>query len=429
MLAPAFQGSLTQTLMESACPHFATLPPYLPDEPVLWGVVEPDSTMTGGIFLIKDDGKLVEMNEQAYVSEDLLQELLAKYPNLLAGDQIETVAPRRWLLVKREMGIPSESNGAGRWSLDHLFLDQDAIPTLIEVKRSSDTRIRREVVGQMLDYAANAVVYWPVEEMRAQFERTCEDCGLDASGELLAFLREECTSEEFWQRAKTNLQAGKIRMIFVADEIPAELKRIVEFLNEQMDPGEVLAVEIRQFVGEGLKTLVPRVFGQTAEAEKRKSGGTADKRQWDEKSFFDEMVRRQGEAAANVARRLLQWCHENGVRVWWGQGNRSGSFIAIYDDEDGKHHLFGVWTYGRIEFQFQFLLWKPPFISDEQRLEVLRSFRAIPGITFSDDAMDQRPSFPLSVLDNPTALQQFGSAFDAVLAKLKARSAASNRCI
>jgi hypothetical protein len=59
-------------------------------------------------------------------------------------------------------------------------------------------------------------------------------------------------------------------MVFVADVIPAELRRIVEFLNEQMDPAEVLAVEIRQFVGEGMKTLVPRVMGQTAEAEKKK---------------------------------------------------------------------------------------------------------------------------------------------------------------
>jgi 5-methylthioribose kinase len=40
----------------------------------------------------------------------------------------------------------------------------------VEVKRSSDTRIRREVVGQMLDYAANAVVYWPLEMIRAKFE-------------------------------------------------------------------------------------------------------------------------------------------------------------------------------------------------------------------------------------------------------------------
>jgi hypothetical protein len=38
-------------------------------------------------------------------------------------------------------------------------LDQDAIPAIVEVKRSTDTRIRREVVGQMLDYAANSVVY------------------------------------------------------------------------------------------------------------------------------------------------------------------------------------------------------------------------------------------------------------------------------
>lgn len=62
-------------------------------------------------------------------------------------------APRRWLLVSREWGVPREEGGGGHWSLDHLFLDQEGVPTLVEVKRSSDTRLRREVVGQMLDYA------------------------------------------------------------------------------------------------------------------------------------------------------------------------------------------------------------------------------------------------------------------------------------
>lgn len=38
----------------------------------------------------------------------------------------------------------------------------------MEVKRSTDTRIRREVVGQMLDYAANGVRYWPAEELRVR---------------------------------------------------------------------------------------------------------------------------------------------------------------------------------------------------------------------------------------------------------------------
>src|SRR6476646_4298517 len=103
------------------------------------------------------------------------------------------------------------------WTKDHLFLDQDAIPTLIEVKRSSDTRIRREVVGQILDYAANAVMYWPVEHLRSQFEASCTARGTDADSELGSFLGETPDIEAFWVRAKTNLQAGRIRLVFVAD--------------------------------------------------------------------------------------------------------------------------------------------------------------------------------------------------------------------
>lgn len=222
--------------------------------------------MADNIFLLQGEDQLVEMNEQSYNSETLLQTLLAKFPDLLAGGQIDPASPRCWLLVKREMGIPAENGAGDRWSVDHLFLDQDAIPTLVEVKRSSDTRIRREVVGQMLDYAANAVVYWPVEQIRADFENNCDD----PESTLTKILGQEGDPEDFWQRVKTNLQAGKIRMLFVADVIPPELRRVVEFLNEQMDPAEVLAVEIKQYVGQGMKTLVPRVFGQTAEAETRK---------------------------------------------------------------------------------------------------------------------------------------------------------------
>jgi len=112
------------------------------------------------MFLLSGDD-LVPMHEQAYDSEDRLQGWLAKYPDLLAGGDQLAGSPRRWLLVKREAGVPDQEAGGSRWSLDHLFIDQEAVPILVEVKRSDDTRIRREVVGQMLDYAANGVVYWP----------------------------------------------------------------------------------------------------------------------------------------------------------------------------------------------------------------------------------------------------------------------------
>jgi len=72
-----------------------------------------DSLMPGGIYLIQGDDSLVEMEEKAYDSEDLLQGLLAEYPNLLAGDQVDDAEPRRWLLISREMPPTSEEDGSG----------------------------------------------------------------------------------------------------------------------------------------------------------------------------------------------------------------------------------------------------------------------------------------------------------------------------
>jgi hypothetical protein len=199
-----------------------------------------------GVFVLSDSQGLVALSPSEFVNEDDFQQLLEKYPALLSGNQTDDGTPLRWLLIKREKSIPAEDGGSGRWSVDHLFVDQDGIPTLVEVKRQSDTRLRREVVGQMLDYAANAVVYWPVEQLRAEFEQGCAAIGTNPDDEIRDRLSLDGDAEVLWQRVKTNLQAGRIRMLFVADRIPAELRRIVEFLNEQMDPAEVLALELRQ---------------------------------------------------------------------------------------------------------------------------------------------------------------------------------------
>jgi hypothetical protein len=94
--------------------------------------------MTGSIYLLDGDGRLEPMSEQSYDSESLLQELLAKYPDLLAGEQMNPDSPRRWLLIRREAGIPDADGAGNRWAVDHLFLDQDAVPTLVEVKRGGN---------------------------------------------------------------------------------------------------------------------------------------------------------------------------------------------------------------------------------------------------------------------------------------------------
>lgn len=354
-----------------------------------------------GMFLRHPDGTLVEMTEEPYDSEAMLQRFIADAPALIAGDQVDPEDPRRWLLIRQEAGIPGEEEGSDRWSLDHLLLDQDGVPTLVEVKRSSDTRIRREVVGQMLDYAANLTAFVPVERMQALLEARCADAGLDAGEEVLA-LSEFDDVDEYWSRVKSNLDAGRIRLLFVADKLPVELRRIIEFLNRHTDPVEVLGVEVRQYVGEDdLRTLVPRVFGQTVEATAKKTGRTRSRlpsRQWDEGSYFPEIEERVGAEAAGVARRIYEWAQERDLRVWWGKGAQTGSFIPILDYGDEWHSTMWVATDGRIELQFAQMAPRPPFAEAARREALLARLNSLPEVAIPPDGIDRMPSIRLADL-------------------------------
>ncbi len=225
------------------------------------------------IFLVgKDEEDLTPMEETSYKTEDALQKALERHSDLLAGDQIDPGSPRRWLLVAREMPVRGSENEPGRWSVDHLFLDQDGRPTFVECKRASDTRTRREVVAQMLDYAANGVSYWSMSDMRQAATETAQKAKRSLDDELSKLLGDGSAAvlEAYWQNVEANLETGKVRLVFVGDRLPRELCRLIEFLNEKMADVEVLGLEIKQFEGKGQRAMVPRIIGQTEHAIARK---------------------------------------------------------------------------------------------------------------------------------------------------------------
>jgi hypothetical protein len=330
----------------------------------------------------------------------------------LAGDQIDGTAPRRWLLISREVPLASDEGGAWRWSIDHVFLDQDAVPTLVEVKRSTDTRIRREVVGQMLDYAANAVVYWPVEAMQAQFDRRCQEeeadplqvfaDAFDVSDDIAA------RWEQFWQQAKTNLQAGKIRMVFVADKIPAELQRIVEFLNGQMDPAQVLALEVKQYVGHGQRAMVPRVIGQIAEPKQPTTSVRSPGRQWDEQSFFAALATDNPAEVVSVVREIMEWVQRNGWQPRYGQGSTRASSNPAFECNGRLYNpLYLSASSGRLQVNFGWLKSRPPFDRQELRRGLLARLNQIDDIDLPPDSIESWPAFELALLIPESSLRQF----------------------
>ena len=325
------------------------------------------------IFLIGDNDALCPMEARPYDAERVLQAHLASTPELLPGDQIDQENPRRWLLVRREAGVPCAKDGGDYWSLDHLFVDQDGIPTLVECKRSGDPRLRREVVAQMLDYAANGMEYWPEGKLRVLAEETAVAAGrslAEALGELLQL--DAAASEEeqdaFWAMADANLANGVLRLLFVADAIPRELRRIVEFLNAKTTDVEVLAVELKQFVNErsNLKAFVPRVIGQTEQNQSRKNLGkkkyeSIEKQlcAYPRKEIFERIVDTARQHNHTVAPGITNFslkCRLHEKMVTYAFGKPTGPSLQFYteyltpfpalkkDVEETLHHLGYVYN-------------------------------------------------------------------------------------
>lgn len=266
----------------------------------------------------RDEHKGLEpLEEEPFPSEDTLQALIANNPEVLDGGQVRPDDPRRWILITREKGIAERADAGGRWSLDHLLIDQDAVPTLVEVKRSSNPERRRTFVGQLLEYAAHAAVTWTANELRQTFENAGDGQAFDPNEKIKELLQTDVEPdvEAFWRAVATNLAARRLRLLFVADEIPDPLERVISFLNEQMPHIEVLGVEIKQFRGESFQTLVPRVIGRVAALEDASNGGAAPRRKLTRASFLEELP---NEEARGVARKLLDTAAATGATLWWG---------------------------------------------------------------------------------------------------------------
>jgi hypothetical protein len=353
-----------------------------------------------GVFLLQSEDSLVAMEPASFAREDDFQRLLSRFPELLVGDQVNPQSPRRWLLVRREVPISTGETGASQWSIDHVFLDQEGIPTLVEIKRQSDSRIRREVVGQMLDYAANCLSYWSVETLKSGLMRTCEENGQPLEAALSELTGTDTSVEEFWQLVKTNLQAKRVRLLFVADVIPLELRRIVEFLNEQMDPAEVLAIELKQFESKGLKVLVPTVYGQTQETATKRSGVG---RRWDEVSLFDKLKGRVGASELQVAREIYEWMRRDGKRdVIFGTGKENGSVYPAFKPNGVGINPLYLSTDGKLWLQFPALENKPVFGSIESRRELMQKFNTLDNVNFTEADLSKYRSIPLSTIARDT---------------------------
>jgi len=269
--------------------------------------------------------------------EDALQAIFEKHPQLIPGKQIEPGSedPPQFVLLRREMSV-------GSWSLDHLFVDQKGILTLVETKLIENPESRREVVGQIMEYAANAKKFWAEGRVRQKAAEYWSQKG--KNGDLDQILKNEFGEnldiENFWATVETNLEDGKIRLIIATDELRPEVRRIIEYLNKEMKNAEILGLEIR-FYGEESASLVvvPRIVGQTQDildAKKPKKSNVL----WTYDELKKAYLNMDDEELSQKFLRILEWAVDNqfflaaiAINPSFGlQGNSKSRIVSFFHD-------------------------------------------------------------------------------------------------
>ncbi|WP_051531086.1 hypothetical protein [Sphingomonas sp. URHD0057] len=348
-----------------------------------------------------------------------MQALVAAHPEVIADRD------GNLLLIKREQPIADQVEGSGRWSLDHLFVTRTGIPVLVELKRASDTRLRREVVGQMLDYAANGTAYWRAGRIAESFAESMTKLNKNADVVLAEFLGFDRSPDEFWQQVDANFAAGRVKLVFVADTIPRELARIVEFLNEQMR-ADVRAVELAWFESDGgLTALAPRIIGETERAQDSKAA-RSDRAPISRDQWVEKHILPLGQAAVAAAEEYIGLIDKAGGSAQ--VTSTQGSIIAVFETASGPLYPFGLvyWSKGAVQFNLKYLASNPAFASPEKRQDLYDGLVKIVG-PLSTTNTNGFPTFSLQHLNDPAGRALLGQFVQELVDLARSQASAGHR--
>jgi hypothetical protein len=183
-------------------------------------------------ILVQDTNGVREL-EEGYATELELQVFLREHADLTPLEEIELNAPPL-LCIGWEVGVASGSE-------DILFIDPAGLITLVETKLRKNPESRREVVGQVLEYASH-MASWTASEVEAIAEKffsgpyaptPYQNLSLRKALELFSETHEFPLSyDAFLQQLQANIERGRFRLLIAIDEPPEALIRTVEFVNK-----------------------------------------------------------------------------------------------------------------------------------------------------------------------------------------------------
>jgi len=189
------------------------------------------------------------------ISESELQAILHSNPNCLPINEIDSLFADAVPLC-REMRTT-----AGY--VDNVLMTPTGMPVLVECKLWRNPQARREVVGQIIDYAKD-LVRWTASDFQREVAAIVEREG----NPIIALLREaghQIDEAAFNDSLTANLRRGRFLLLIVGDGVREDVESIAEYLQGHTGLHFSLGiVEIPIFeLGDGRRLFVPRVLAKT----------------------------------------------------------------------------------------------------------------------------------------------------------------------
>jgi len=352
------------------------------------------------ILLIEGESIKV-IDKVKFTEEGKLQDYLEKYPSLVPLSEIVEGAAD-FLCIGRE--VP-----AGPGWLDLLFIDKDGLLTIVETKLAKNPEARREVIGQVIEYASY-ISKWTADDVYRianqylKSDKVPDKCRNKTLYEVIEQFSPEgsFSVDDFRSNIEQNLKNGRMRLIIAVDELIEALRAMVTFLNSYSN-FDIFLLQVSSFEeSTSKKILFPSLFGYTPATAER----SAQKRYWNEASFFADVKEKCEPKVASTIRKLYDFTKDNADTISWGTGRFTGSF-TFRKSEKG---VFTVSSGGLMSLNFGELRGKG--VQEDSLQSFRMSLNKISGINITEEAIgaSKYPSIKAETLSDADNLGKFQDA-------------------
>jgi hypothetical protein len=265
----------------------------------------PNAAGTSPTVLVRRAGeqRFTEPAVTGYANEPEMQDILFSHPTLLPGIEDPAIACREF------------QSGAG--PADVVVLDGSGSLMITECKLAQNPQVRREVVGQVIDYVSR-IWRMPVADFEQRWVQRTGRSPFDAFGDGGTAVR---------QGLAASLESGRFTVVLAVDGINDDLRRMVEYLNTITVPDvQVLAFEVARVRHDDIEILLPRVFGAELATLK-----TSSQPSWTEAQFLDGLNNRSAELSTAM-RQLVAEAHSLDLPITNGTASEPSLIVGSIKD-------------------------------------------------------------------------------------------------